>query len=96
VPNLKQIVYLTHSIHKEENEDVILDALDKFGDDWYLDVVLPEFTSDIDFDPVPGNDDDTNTDTDNTGSIGGGIDGLKGFNGTEHGTLHLTYRTNVY
>ncbi|KAJ3373954.1 putative 28S rRNA (cytosine-C(5))-methyltransferase [Kappamyces sp. JEL0680] len=45
-PKAKNILYVTRSIHSEENEQVIRDTLDRYGVEWRLSCVLPDIPSD--------------------------------------------------
>lgn len=46
-PQVDYIVYMTHSVHKQENEQVLLEAMERYGnDEWELECVLPQFPAD--------------------------------------------------
>lgn len=46
VPSVNSVVFTTHSIFPEENEDVVKDLMQTLvGEEWYLECVLPDETN---------------------------------------------------
>jgi hypothetical protein len=49
VPFVNNIMYITRSVHDEENEQVVLETLDRYGVEWGLQRVIPELVTDPEF-----------------------------------------------
>ncbi|KAJ1551306.1 hypothetical protein HK096_001495, partial [Nowakowskiella sp. JEL0078] len=46
VPSVDSVIYITRSTQKDENETVITEILERFGEDWELSCVLPNIEAD--------------------------------------------------
>ena len=45
-PKVNIVMYMTRSVHPEENEQVVTEVLERYGIDWELSCVLPFICSD--------------------------------------------------
>ena len=55
VPNIKLVLYITRSIHPQENENIVQELKDILGSGWRLEPVLPEISFESHYDYEIGN-----------------------------------------